>query len=124
MIVAKNTLAVLLSSALSNEQKTLPITDDWLITRLLGQCTEVRFATFLSDAFTTMAVMNPPEKKLEKRTSAVHRGGDLLFFVRYSESTGWKIGEVQTFLKRPKSQVGDYFKFLWPFQNVRTLDMS
>ena len=31
--------------------------------------TEVRFASFLSGGFTTMAVMNPPEKKLEKRTS-------------------------------------------------------
>ena len=33
------------------------------------QCTEVRFASFLSGGFTTMTVMNPPEKKLEKRTS-------------------------------------------------------
>jgi hypothetical protein len=33
----------------------------------------VRFASFLSSGFTTMAVMNPPEKKLEKRTS-VDRG--------------------------------------------------
>ena len=32
-------------------------------------CTEVRFASFLSSGFTTMAVMNPPEKKLEKHTS-------------------------------------------------------
>jgi hypothetical protein len=31
-------------------------------------CTDVRFASFLSGGFTTMAVMNPPEKKLEKRT--------------------------------------------------------
>ena len=31
--------------------------------------TEVRFASFLSDIFTTMAVMNPPERKLVKRTS-------------------------------------------------------
>ena len=34
-----------------------------------GHCTEVRFASFLSREFTTMAVMNPPEKKLGKRTS-------------------------------------------------------
>ena len=33
------------------------------------QCTEVRFASFFSGGFTTMAVMNPPEKNLEKRTS-------------------------------------------------------
>ena len=29
-------------------------------------CTEVRFARFLSGGFTTMALMNPPENKLEK----------------------------------------------------------
>ena len=29
----------------------------------------MRFASFLSGGFTTMAVMNPPEKKLAKRTS-------------------------------------------------------
>ena len=31
--------------------------------------TEVRFASFLSGGFTSMALMNPPEKKLEKRIS-------------------------------------------------------
>ena len=31
--------------------------------------TEVRFASFLSGGFTTMAVINPPERKLVKRTS-------------------------------------------------------
>ena len=35
----------------------------------LPQCTEVRFASFLSGGFTTMAVINSPEKKLAKRTS-------------------------------------------------------
>ena len=30
--------------------------------------TEVRFASFLSGGFITMAVINPPEKKLAKRT--------------------------------------------------------
>ena len=33
------------------------------------QCTEVRFASFLTGGFTTMAVLNPPERKLSKRTS-------------------------------------------------------
>ena len=33
------------------------------------QYTEVHFASFLSDGSTTMAVMNPPEKELEKCTS-------------------------------------------------------
>ena len=30
---------------------------------------EVQFASFLSGEFTTMAVINPPERKLTKRTS-------------------------------------------------------
>ena len=33
------------------------------------QCTEVRFSSFLSGGFTTMAVLNPLEKKLANRTS-------------------------------------------------------
>ena len=33
-------------------------------------CTEVGFASLLSGAFTTMAVTNPPERKLAKHTSA------------------------------------------------------
>jgi hypothetical protein len=33
------------------------------------QCTEVRFDSFLSGGFTTMAVINPTERKLAKRTS-------------------------------------------------------
>ena len=32
-------------------------------------CTEVHFDSFLSGGFTTMAVINPPERKLAKRTS-------------------------------------------------------
>ena len=31
--------------------------------------TEVRFASLLSGGFTTMVVINPPERKLAKRTS-------------------------------------------------------
>jgi hypothetical protein len=34
-----------------------------------AQCTEVRFASFLSGGFTIIAVINPPERKLAKRTS-------------------------------------------------------
>ena len=33
------------------------------------QCTEVLFASILSGGFTNMTVINPPEKKLAKRTS-------------------------------------------------------
>ena len=35
----------------------------------LHHCTEVRFDALLSSGFTTMAVINPPERKLAKRTS-------------------------------------------------------
>ena len=66
MIVAKNTLAVLQSSAINNEQKTLPITDAWLIKRLLGQCTEVGFTNFLYGVFTVVAIVNPPDGRLVK----------------------------------------------------------
>ena len=34
----------------------------------------MNFTSFLSGGFTTMAVMNPPEKKLEKRTSVQYAG--------------------------------------------------
>ena len=38
-------------------------------TYVLVQCTEVRFASFISSGFITAIVVNPPEKKLTKRTS-------------------------------------------------------
>ena len=43
------------------------------IDRIIDQSTGVRSAGFLSGGFTTMVVINPPEKKLAKRTS-VQRG--------------------------------------------------
>ena len=39
------------------------------------QLTEVRFAGFLSGGYTTMAVINPSERKLAKRTSVQYIGG-------------------------------------------------
>ena len=46
------------------------------------QCTEVRFARFLSVGFTTMAVINPPERKQAKRTfSALRRFGEFRFLL-------------------------------------------
>ena len=57
-------------------------------------CTEVRFAIFLSGGFTTMAVINPPERKLAKRTS-VHctdQKATLIYFLNYEQShQRWKI---------------------------------
>ena len=35
----------------------------------LLECTEVHFASFLSGGFITAIVVNPPERKLAKRTS-------------------------------------------------------
>ena len=37
--------------------------------KINSRCTEVRFASFFSGGFTTMIVINPPERKLAKRTS-------------------------------------------------------
>ena len=36
---------------------------------ITAQCTEVRFASFLSGGLITAIVKNPPERKLAKRTS-------------------------------------------------------
>jgi hypothetical protein len=60
--------------------KHLPDFYDYLHYRPL-HCTKVRFASFFSGGFTNTAVMNLPEKKLEKRTS-VH----------------WMVGEKWTLL--------------------------
>ena len=43
------------------------VTKKWISNAM--QCTEVRFASFLSGGFTIMAEINPPERKLAKRTS-------------------------------------------------------
>ena len=40
---------------------------EWCLTKV--EYTDVRFVSFLSVGFTTMAVINPPERKLAKRTS-------------------------------------------------------
>ena len=37
-------------------------------TAVFNQYKEVHFASFLSGGFTTMAVINPPERELVKRT--------------------------------------------------------
>ena len=39
------------------------------ITSIFGHCTEMRFACFFSGGFITAIVVNPPERKLKKRTS-------------------------------------------------------
>ena len=42
---------------------------DQKLCKTLNHCTEVRFAGFLSSRFITAIVVNPPERKLAKRTS-------------------------------------------------------
>ena len=44
-------------------------TNLYLSYEFVVQCTEVRFASILSGGFTTMAIIDPPEKKLAKCTS-------------------------------------------------------
>ena len=65
---------------------------------IFKHCTEVRFATFLSGGFTTIAVINPPERKLAKRTSVQCMnptwlfGVDVIFYdlTRGSSILGWR----------------------------------
>ena len=47
--------------------------------RVVLHCTEVRFAIFLSSGFITAIVVNPPERKLAKRTSVQCWGSTYLF---------------------------------------------
>ena len=62
--VAKKILAV----NLINKYKLNKIFH-YLLLSVVHHCREVRFASFLSGAFTTMEVINQPERKLAKRTS-------------------------------------------------------
>ena len=59
------------------------------------QCTEVRFASFLSGGFTTIAVINPLEMKLTKQTSVQWLKKP---FGHFSERTG--IAQVLPALKK------------------------
>ena len=42
-----------------------------MIFKMTSLCTEVCFASFLSGVFIAAIVVNPPEKKLAKRTSVL-----------------------------------------------------
>ena len=55
-------------------------------------CTEMRFASSHSSVFTTMAVINPQDRKLAKRTSVMCTG---TFYQNYVHSTA-----IYTFLKQ------------------------
>ena len=45
-----------------------------------AQCTDVHFASFHSSVFTTITVINPPERKLAKRISVRWVGLTIFFF--------------------------------------------
>ena len=73
-----------------------------LIGRVVLHCTKVGFARFLSSGFTTMAVINPPERKLVKRTS-VHWWaicyqvpGTVVFWSKQGRCLDWKYCWNQT----------------------------
>ena len=53
---------------------------------ILGHCTEVRFSSLLSGGFTTMAVINPTEKKLENLTSV-----QCVLFTLFDLCTVWQL---------------------------------
>ena len=59
---------MLLSFPVGNYYRS-PFVLERSIFSLFAHCTEVRFASFLSGGPTTLAVINPPERKLAKRTS-------------------------------------------------------
>ena len=70
--------------------------------------TEVRFANFLSGGFTTMAVMNPPEKKLKKRTSV--QCNEFKGFIKwYKVSFSFTIA-ILFFLKKSKLSCLQFFQ--------------
>ena len=50
------------------------------------QCTEVRFASWLPGGFTTMAVINPPERKLTNRTSVDWSESSMLPFFKKNKN--------------------------------------
>ena len=61
-----------MEQSLKNVQLQNPTKKDILNTynaNATSHCTEVRFVTFLSGGFITAIVVNPPERKLKKRTS-------------------------------------------------------
>ena len=44
----------------------------WLVCSVMDHCTYVRFASFLSGGFTTMAVINPPGLVWNKRRPYIY----------------------------------------------------
>ena len=64
--VVKGDIIIIFLFAASTEVIQLP---QMIYYAPFNHCTEVRFASFLSGGFTTMAIINPLERKLTKRIS-------------------------------------------------------
>ena len=75
----------------------------WLKGPKLNQFSEVRFSSFFSGEFITTIVVNPPTRKLEKRTSV--QWGEIL-----SEGTG---AHFQTFSNFLGFYVNYFFQFVF-----------
>ena len=71
----------------------------------IAQCTEVHFASFHSGGFTTIAVINRPERKLAKRPSVQWCVDRVLWLVKI------KIAAFQARLKEHWTQIS-LFKFI------------
>jgi hypothetical protein len=63
-----------------------------------SHCTEVRFASFVSGGFITVIVVNPPERKLVKRTSVhcIVSLSTILSVLALVWSTNWCIKHLPT----------------------------
>ena len=82
-------------------------------------CTEMHFANFLSSGFSTMAVMNPPESKLAKRTS-VHCRTGLFWAVGTAEKKNANCQKYATF----EGSFLIFFKGKFFFKNFKNIVAS
>ena len=72
------------------------------------QCIKVRFASLLSGGFTTMAVINPLEKKLANRTSVQCTVYDLFihnFTIKVENEKGFNCGAVTDIEKSAEAEM-------------------
>ena len=96
------------------------------------ECTEVRFGSLLSGGFTTMAVINPPEKKLANRTSMQWVLKEFLCnsqlmwlgllnawcFALFCSNQKWRL----SFLKQPEQHPIEWQARIWFYSSPSDLD--
>ena len=78
----------------------------------MGECTEVRVSTFLSSGFITGIVLNPPERKLAKRTSV--KWGVKTWKKNAGIFHGWLLPKIRCFLWRLMGEGQLYH--VWPIK--------